>query len=219
MRFMSRALVFAVFLGLGAAQATAASIFLEVDGIPGDSDDKNYKDAIEVATVSIGVSEPSEGDAGGTRRRGASVLSDLVVTTTGVNVASPSLWLAVNVGQVIPQVKLAILNTFSFGDKPIVEFELKNARVVDYLLHPADDGSLVDTVAFNYEEIKYTYISYDESGKGTSTSASWKEETGKLLAVPPLLFTASETTVPEPSSFVLAIVAASGLIVFRVQRE
>ncbi len=220
MRLVIVVLTVAAIVELCVTQTTAAPIYLEVDGIQGEGGGGStiYKDWIDVAKFEMGVSRSTTTTKSGTaRQRSSASFEDLVVTTTQVSIASPRMWEALAAGRVASLTKLTVLKSFSHGDKPIIEFELRNTRFTDYFIFTDDNGLVAETVAFSFEEILYRYLSYDDSGdlKGT-VEATWRVEDGEALSVPSFSFTASDSpaTIPEPSTLTLAALALIGLVAF-----
>lgn len=100
----------ALALGLltaGLAQA-ANDYFLQIDGIPGESTDKDHKDWIDIDSFSWGLTLTTSGTGGA--GVGKATFSDLA-WTQHVDVSTPKWFLAVATGRHIPTVTLDVVKT------------------------------------------------------------------------------------------------------------
>jgi len=74
-----------------------------------------------------------------------------------------------------------LVTTFSDGARATYfVYELTNARVTSYSISGSGETDVpVESFSLNFEEFKYVYTEFDESGESKGTvEASWKVEEG-----------------------------------------
>src|SRR5690606_28022874 len=105
--FPRTAAVAALFWGLIASAGAAVDMYLKIEGIDGESTDKNHKDWIEVQSFSWGMSNSASLSTGGGTGVGKAQFIDLKI---GKNLdrASPNLFLHGAQGRHIPEVVLVL---------------------------------------------------------------------------------------------------------------
>ena len=197
MRRLITVLALVTVMGLHVAQTIAAPIYLRVEGIPGEVVNAPYEEWIDVAKFGIGMSRTIP-EVTVPRTLGESIPVTLQVTTTGVSKASPRLWEAVAHGMLIPDVELAVLKTFPSGDKPYIEFQLGDSIAINYVLFTDDDGLLVETVEFDYVEMVYRYLFYDDDGSLLGEVEAFWEPNSPASSSFSFVASDSTATIPEP---------------------
>jgi type VI protein secretion system component Hcp len=150
--------------------------FLQLEGIPGESKDSAYQDQLEIQGYSLGTSNNSSFGAGSTGPGvGIGTYTDISCSYFK-DKACANLRKYCITGQTIPSGKLTLLKmsggnkqeyeVFSFtnmvvtsvqesgnggGDLPMVSFSLHFVQIRDEYKVQANDGSLQDTVDFNWD--------------------------------------------------------------------
>jgi type VI secretion system secreted protein Hcp len=165
--------------GLG-ADATGAPIpttpgdyFLRVDGMPGESQDDQHVDWIELLTFSWGVSSslnPLATTPGTPASKSNPVDFTFVARTSR---ASPRLFLACARGSRINNVLLEVAKP---GVQPFVFLKvlLQDVRVASFNQAPGDDGLPLDVVRLRYVKIRNTYVPQLADGRpGTPVVAGF----------------------------------------------
>jgi type VI secretion system secreted protein Hcp len=176
---MKNLIVFALcFCFLGAVQAQS-SYFLKIDGIDGESMDKDHKGWSNILSFAHSLHQPGGGATGQSRRRGAVVVEDLICTKE-LDKSSPKIQEALSQGKVFPKVELELTTSGSGARQTYYKYELKNVMITSYNISgQSGDGVPMEEVAFNFEEIKVTYTEYDSNGrKKGNVEYEWKVEKG-----------------------------------------
>lgn len=145
----------------------ASDAFLEIDGIKGESTDKEYKDQIEVLSYAWGVSQAASGTAsssGGASVARAdfqdlSVVKELDSASTLINKACWS-------GKHIDKVTLRLCR--AAGEKRVkyMEYKLENVIVSSVSVGGGGGGIPTESITFNYGKITTTYTKQARPGGG-----------------------------------------------------
>lgn len=141
--------------------------YVKFDGIDGEATDKDHKNWINLLAIEQTFARQDSGSSGSSRRRGAAVVEDLVLTTE-YDKASPKLQEKCLKGQVIPKVEIELTMTYSVGVTVThTRIELTNAMVTSYVFGTPDVENEYPKgmLTVNYEEIKFTYTETDDEGK------------------------------------------------------
>jgi len=150
-----------------------ADIFLQINGIPGESTDDKHKDWIEVLSYSSGVSQRSSGErsTGGAATGGRCDHQDFSIVK-GLDKASPELNLHCSNGKHIDKITIELC--LATGDKqPYMVYKLVDS-IVSSVSIGGGGGRPNESVTFNYGAIYWTYIETDhESGKKKGEIKKW----------------------------------------------
>jgi type VI secretion system Hcp family effector len=126
--------------------------------------------------------ERDSGPATGvSRRRGAPVIDDLVLTYE-YDKSTPKLVEKLLKGEVIPKLEIELTATYGEGGRATyLRYELKNVLVTSYDINAsADGGPPTVVIGNNFEEIKVTYTEYDDEGNSKgNVEYEWKVEKGE----------------------------------------
>ncbi len=158
----------------------AIDIFLKLDGIEGESVDKQHAKEIEVLSYNWGVAQSGSTGAGGGGGAGKAVFDELRFVAR-LQKSSPKLFLACASGK---HVKSGVLTVRKAGGKP---FEFLKLTLTDLLvssyehLAPGEEsGEALEEVGLRFAKIKMEYTEQSKTGAaGTVTSAEWDLKTGK----------------------------------------
>lgn len=169
-------------ISIAALLATAAPAqaggYLNIPDIPGEATAPDYKDWIEIVSVSYGAQQPPPAAAGSPRRRG-DVQFDDVVLIKEVDASSPELIRSLARGKVFPEMTIEMTKPGGRATGWYV-ITLKNVMLTSVEATIVDDGGSSEELALNFEEITWSH-----RGDGTSTSrntgveATWRIEEGK----------------------------------------
>jgi type VI secretion system secreted protein Hcp len=157
------------------------ALFIKFDGVDGEAKDKDHKSWSDLLSMSWGVRKAGAGATGQTRRRGAASVDDVVITKE-VDKSSPKLAEAVLSGKVYPKVELQDTATYGEGRGTFLKYELKNVAITSHVITAAGGGDAVphENMSLNFEEVKMTYIEFDEKGtKKGNVEMTWKVEEGQ----------------------------------------
>lgn len=152
-------------IGLGLAsesvpqpQPSAVRMFLWIEGVPGESIDEGHKDWIELLSYGHTVSAsllPLEGRADH---------GDFSITKA-VDKASPKLYLFVNTGERIQEVRVEVTR----NGAAFMVYKLEDVLISSVHALPMEEVSLssplpLEEVSFNYGRVKWEYTTFDETG-------------------------------------------------------
>jgi len=153
------------------------NIFAKYDGVDGESVDDKHGKWSDVLSMEWGVESPTGPATGVSRRRGAPIIEDLVLTYL-YDKSTPKLVEKLLKGAVIPMLEIELTGTYGGARATYLRYELKNVQVTSYNVNASADGGLPTVVlANNFEEIKVTYTEYDDDGsKKGNVEYSWKVE-------------------------------------------
>jgi type VI secretion system secreted protein Hcp len=142
----------------------AFDAFLKLDGIPGESQDKDHKNEIDILSFHWGIARGN---------RGRAQVQDFQVVKN-VDAASPLLFDAVCSGQMI---KEAVFSLRKAGDKAIDFYKVRFEEVLISSVSPAGsaggDTLPLEQVSLNFQaaEIEYTIQNPDGRPGGTVKSS------------------------------------------------
>lgn len=162
-------LLLVFLLPLSALQA-AVDMFVDIEGVSGESTDAQHQDWIEILSYSHGVSQPAGGisSSGGARSAGRVDHEDFSFTKY-IDKASPKLALYCCNGTHIPKVKIELWEPKPGGGGARRFFKYELTDVIVTSVRPAGtagDGEArpVETVTLNYGRIQWVYTEYDGAG-------------------------------------------------------
>jgi type VI secretion system secreted protein Hcp len=147
---------------------------LDIDGIPGESKDSKYPNAIEIRSYSWGANNPGSGAHGSGSGAGKVHFEDMNFSAS-VSKASPLLALACATGQHIRKARLIIRKqgdqqqdymVITLEDLIVSEYQSADAGPMD--LVPLDDFSL------NFAKIKFQYrVQNNTGGLDPAITTGW----------------------------------------------
>lgn len=162
----------------------AIDVYLQIDGIKGESADSTHQGWIELTSVHMGVAQPRSATAstggGHTAERcehrtlSLSKLADL---------ASPILMQTCSTGKTIPKAKLEFMRADGEGH-PVkyYEVELENVMIanIDQLI--SEGNILHDDIGLRFSKVKWKYTQQKiAGGMGGNTSGGWDLAANKCL--------------------------------------
>lgn len=140
--------------------------FAKYEGVDGESMDANHDKWIDVLSLDWGAHKPGGGSTGQSRRRGAAVVEDMVLTIE-YEKAAPKLLEKCLRGEVVPKLEIELTATYGGARATYLKYELKNVMVTSYQTNASGNdeaGPPTVVVGNNFEEIKVTYTEYDDAG-------------------------------------------------------
>lgn len=162
----------------------AIDVYLQIDGIKGESADSTHQGWIELSSAHWGVTQPrsaTASTAGGHtaercehRNQSISKLADL---------ASPILMQTCSMGRTIPKAKLEFMRADGNG-KPVkyYEVELENVLIgsMDQVVH---EGSVLhDSIGLKFARVKWKYTQQKiDGGASGNTSGGWDLSANKIV--------------------------------------
>ena len=162
-------LKFAVFtaifclLAFSSISFAASSIYVQFDGIQGESTDHEHNGWSDVRSYSEKLSVPVSSSTGTTRPDGRVDFSPIIIHKF-VDTASAPLRLALGQGQVIPIVTIEFVRT---GDSPLtfLRIVLRDAilTLAEMALDTSEDRPL-EKIGISFERIEWIYTTTDSQG-------------------------------------------------------
>ncbi len=129
-------------------------LFLELDGIKGESLDDSHKNAIEIKSFSLGSQSTGTG--------AGRVTFNPFSITKKIDASSPKLLAAAATGKPIPEAEL-IFTQGSGNDQTFLEFDFKNVRVSTVQDGTSAGAVPTEALSLSYQTLEMTY--YDAKGK------------------------------------------------------
>ncbi len=158
-------------------------IFVQIEGIDGESVDSNHSGWIEALAFTGGVSHTSSiFSGGGTSERAE--FEDVKIFKH-LDKATPALYVSSAEGAHIPEVVIEITRPgeSSSGDVKYFEIRLTNVIVSRVETSVTEEVQIpIETVILNYGRIEWTYTVMDHTGQPSGTvSGGWDLEQNKRI--------------------------------------
>ena len=139
----------------------AVDVFLQLDGIEGESTSKDHKGHIDVLSWSFGLSRAVGGSAGTSRGASKLCASDISVMKF-FDKSSPAIMTNMVSGKAIPKGKLMFVQAGE-GQKEYLTIELTGILVSSYQASGSSETP-VDSVSLHFGTAKVTYKPIDDKG-------------------------------------------------------
>lgn len=142
------------------------AIFAKYEGIDGESKDSNHDRWIDVRSVDWAAETDSAGPTGPSRRRGRTVVEDVVIGLD-FEQAAVKLQEASVKGRVIPKLEIEFTATYGGARATYLKYELTNVLVASYEFSASGDdaaGPPIVIVGNDFEKIKVTYTLFADDG-------------------------------------------------------
>ncbi|MES2118934.1 MAG: type VI secretion system tube protein Hcp [Pseudomonadota bacterium] len=154
----------------------AIDVYLQIDGIKGESNDSAHMGWIEISTANMGVSQPksaTSSTAGGHTAERCEHRS--IALTKLADLSTPILMQTCSAGKTIAKAKLEFMRADGQGDRvKYYEVELENVLIgsITQAVHQGD--ILHDSLGLKFSKIKWKYTQQKISGgAGGNTSGGW----------------------------------------------
>jgi type VI secretion system secreted protein Hcp len=162
----------------------ASDIYLQIDGLKGESTDTDHKDWIEIHSFNHSISQPASATANsaGGATTGRSQHSDYSITKL-VDLASPKLYEMCSSGKAIKKIKIEMMR--ASGDKRVKYMVVDMEEVVISHVAPAGGQDFPsESVSFNYGTIKWTYTQQKraDGSQGGNAAGGWSLTENKVSA-------------------------------------
>lgn len=162
----------------------AIDVYLEIEGIKGESQDDKHKEWIEVTGVHWGIHQPRSGTAstaGGHTTERVS-MSDISFSKLA-DLSSPVLAQTCAAGKTIPRARFEFFRADGNGTR-VKYFEIELANVLIGMVKPhlgGDESYLCETVNLKYSKVNWTYTQQKISGgMAGSTAGGWDLATNRI---------------------------------------
>lgn len=162
----------------------AIDVYLQIDGIRGESADDRHKDWIECTSVQWGIAQPKSATAstGGGHTAERAELSDISFTKIA-DLSSPILMQTCAAGKTIPKAKLEFMRADGQGER-IKYFEIEVENVLIGHIEPSlqQGDIMVEHVGLKFSRVKWKYVQQKiAGGSGGNTAGGWDLSTNKIV--------------------------------------
>ncbi len=151
----------------------AVDMFLEIDGVKGESVDKVHKDKIDIMSWQWGIANSGTFHHGSGGGAGKATFQDITITKF-VDAASPNLMTFCANGKHFAKGKIIVRKA---GEKPLeyLTVEFDKVLVTGYTTGGSGGQErLTEHVTLNFAKVKVEYTTQSEKGgKGTPHAFSW----------------------------------------------
>jgi type VI secretion system secreted protein Hcp len=151
----------------------AVDMFLELEGVKGESVDKVHKGKIDILAWSWGLSNTGTMHHGSGGGAGKAAFQDISITKY-IDVASPDLMLYCANGKHFTKGKLIVRKA---GETPLEYLVIELEKVMVSAYSTGGSGGeerLTENVTLNFAKVKVEYVMQNEKGgKGNSSVFSW----------------------------------------------
>jgi type VI secretion system secreted protein Hcp len=160
----------------------ALDVYLQIDGIKGESADSTHQGWIELTSATWGVKQPKSATAstGGGHTAERCEHQTLAVTKLA-DLASPLLMMYSSMGKTISKAKLEFMRADGNGN-PIkyYEVELENVMIAHVSQAAHGGGILHDVVGLRFSKVKWRYTQQKIGGGGSgNTAGGWDLSTNR----------------------------------------
>ena len=151
----------------------AVDMFLDLDGVKGESVDKTYKDKIDILAWNWGLANGGSFHHGSGGGSGKATFNDITITKY-IDAASPNIMLFCANGKHFAKGKIIVRKA---GENPLeyLTVEFDKVLVTNYQTGGgAGQERLTETVVLNFAKVKVEYTTQNEKGgKGTPQAFAW----------------------------------------------
>jgi type VI secretion system secreted protein Hcp len=162
----------------------AIDVYLQIDGIKGESADDKHKDWIECLSVDFGVLQPKSATAstGGGHTAERCEHKDIIFTKLA-DLATPLLLQNSSSGKTIPKAKFEFMRADGKGERvKYFEIEIENLIVSSDMPSVAEGNILTEVVSLKYSQVKWKYTQQKiGGGAGGNTSGGWDLAKNKVI--------------------------------------
>ncbi|CUI03704.1 type VI secretion system tube protein Hcp [Massilia sp. P8910] len=160
----------------------AIDVYLQIDGIKGESADSAHKDWIECQSVSWEVLQPKSATAstGGGHTAERTEHRDIVIAKLA-DLATPLLLQNCSSGKTLAKAKLEFLRADGQGERiKYFEIELENVLISSVAPAVSTGDILTEHLSLKYSKVKWKYTQQKVGGgSGGNTSGGWDLATNK----------------------------------------
>lgn len=162
----------------------AIDVYLQIDGIKGESTDEKHKDWIECLSVQFGVSQPRSATAstGGGHTAERCEHQDIALSKVA-DLSSPILLQTCSTGKTIPKARFEFMRADGKGER-IKYFEIELENVLIGAVNPtvAEGSIMQENVGLKFSKVKWKYTQQKVSGgAGGNTAGGWDLATNKVV--------------------------------------
>ncbi len=161
----------------------AIDVYLQIDGIKGESQDDKHKDWIELTSTEWGVIQPrsaSASTAGGHTAERCELRS--ISVTKLADLSSPILMQTCAAGKTLPKARLEFMRADGQGARiKYYEVELENVLIGSINQAAHEGGILQDSLGLKFSKVRWKYTQQKISGgAGGNTAGGWDAATNRI---------------------------------------
>jgi type VI secretion system secreted protein Hcp len=161
----------------------AIDVYLQIDGIKGESMDDKHKDWIECSSVVWGVKQPKSATAStGGGHTAERCEHDEVVISKLADLSTPILLQTCAAGKTIPKAMIEFMRADGQGERvKYFVIELENVLIAKVAPEVSEGSIIREKVGLKFSKIKYKYTQQKVSGgAGGNTSGGWDLASNKV---------------------------------------
>ncbi len=162
----------------------AIDVYLQIDGIKGESSDGAHKDWIECLCVDWKVLQPKSATASSSGGHTAERCEHKEIEFSKLaDLATPLLLQNCSSGKTIPKARFEFMRADGQGER-IKYFEIELANVLICSVEPSiENGDILnEAVGLKYSQVKWKYIQQKiDGGSGGNTTGGWDLSTNKVV--------------------------------------
>ncbi|MBQ5949063.1 type VI secretion system tube protein Hcp [Massilia sp. ST3] len=162
----------------------AIDVYLQIEGIKGESRDDKHQGWIECMSVEWGVTQPRSATAstgGGHTAERAEM--DEITLVKHADLASPTLMQTCAMGKTLPKARLEFMRADGQGARiKYFEVELENVLIghVQSAIQPGD--LLAESVGLKFSRVKWKYVQQRVGGgAGGNTAGGWDLAANRIV--------------------------------------
>lgn len=160
----------------------ALDVYLQIDGIKGESTDTAHQGWIEVGSAHWGVTQPRSATASTAGGHTAERCEHRTLSLSKLaDLSSPILMQICSMGKTIPKAKLEFMRADGQGT-PVkyYEVELENVMIANMDQLVNDGGLLQDEIGLRFSKVKWKYTQQKiGGGSGGNTAGGWDLSSNK----------------------------------------
>lgn len=161
----------------------AIDVYLQIDGIKGESTDERHRDWIECQSVQWDVSQPKSATAstGGGHTAERCEHSDITLSKLA-DLSSPILLQTCSSGKTIPKARFEFMRADGQGERiKYFEIEIENLLIGSVSPSVGPGDILSESVGIKFSKVKWKYTQQKiAGGAGGNTSGGWDLATNKI---------------------------------------
>ncbi|QUC65591.1 type VI secretion system tube protein Hcp [Nitrosopumilus sp. K4] len=139
----------------------AVDMFMKIDGIEGESQDKKHKDEIDVLAWSWGASQSSSSPTGG----GKVNVQDVFVTKF-IDKSTPILFKSLTIGKHIGSAEISVVDRDYSGNEAYLTYTLENVLITSVSTGGSSgEDRLTENISLNFEKIRVIYQPFENKKK------------------------------------------------------
>jgi len=162
----------------------AIDVYLQIDGIKGESQDDKHRDWIECKSVAWDVKQPKSATAstGGGHTAERVEMSDIMITKLA-DLSTPLLFQTCAAGKTIPKAVFHFMRADGQGQRvKYLEMQLTNVLIGSVSPAVSEGEFMHENVGLKFSAIKTMYTQQKiDGGAGGNTSGGWDLASNKII--------------------------------------